>query len=334
MNKILANVCLKILGLHKMYVIAFNTPILDVRGTCVALYDYAHFNETLLKNKSIIVVPQSANAISDSIVVDKFTSRFPIYTYSSLEDLELLMMTHKIDLFYDIKYGKKSGYIPRNVKVGIHCVFDMTEPHGNVYAGVSKSLALKFGSAIYVPHMVSLVPDSTENLRSELGIPPDSIVFGRYGGLDTFNLQFAIDTMIRVVNNCANIYFLLGNSPCYYRHPQIIHIAKFVKNSDKNRFISTCNAHIEFGTLGHSFGLAVAEFSVNKKPVIAYTGQVWNTSHIDILADKGIYFNCPQELYSILTTWTDDKYKDKAINAYSEYTPEKIMVIFKAVFID
>jgi len=317
-----------------MLTIAFNTPIIDIRGTCVALYDYAHFNETLLKNRSIVVAPESAKGQSDLIAVDKFTSRFPVYYYCSLEDLERIITEHNVGLFYDIKYGKKTGYIPRNVKVGIHCVFDMTEPHGNVYAGVSKSLAFKFGSSIYVPHMISLVPDSSQSLRDKLGIPIEAIVFGRYGGMDTFNLQFAIDVMIQVVTAYPNIYFLLGNTPCYYNHPQIKHIDKFVGTFEKNQFISTCNAHIEFGTLGHSFGLNVAEFSVNRKPIIAYTGQVWNTAHLDILGNSGIYFKTPQELYNILTTWTDDKYKDKAINAYSEYTPQKIMAIFKSIFID
>ena len=40
-----------------------------------------------------------------------------------------------------------------------------------------------------VPHMIRIF-ETNENLRLELSIPNDSIVFGRYGGLDTFDLDF------------------------------------------------------------------------------------------------------------------------------------------------
>ena len=35
--------------------IAFHSNQLGIRGTEEALYDYAHFNETILKNKSFII---------------------------------------------------------------------------------------------------------------------------------------------------------------------------------------------------------------------------------------------------------------------------------------
>ena len=38
-----------------MVKIGFYTEQLDVRGTCVAIYDYAHYNEVLLNNDSFSI---------------------------------------------------------------------------------------------------------------------------------------------------------------------------------------------------------------------------------------------------------------------------------------
>ena len=42
-----------------MVKIAFYSDGLDVRGTCTAMYDYAHYNEILLKNESIIITQKN-----------------------------------------------------------------------------------------------------------------------------------------------------------------------------------------------------------------------------------------------------------------------------------
>ena len=38
-----------------MVKIAFYSKSLNVRGTCTAIFDYAHYNEILLNNESIII---------------------------------------------------------------------------------------------------------------------------------------------------------------------------------------------------------------------------------------------------------------------------------------
>jgi hypothetical protein len=105
-------------------------------------------------------------------------------------------------------------------------------------------------------------------------------------------------------------------------------------NEEKNQFINTCDAHLECGTLGHSFGISIGEFSVNNKPVIAYGGETWNNAHKDILGSKGIYFYDSIDFYNILTRFNPIEYKNQDLNCYKEYTPEKVMKKFKEVFID
>jgi len=47
-----------------MKTILFYDPNLNERGTSIAVYDYAHYNETILGNKSIIATTQNAELTS------------------------------------------------------------------------------------------------------------------------------------------------------------------------------------------------------------------------------------------------------------------------------
>jgi hypothetical protein len=313
--------------------IAFQTPCITVRGTENAVFYYALYNETLLGNESIIITPTSGIADSDTIAISKFKKRFRLIYYSTLEEMEDVI--NDCDILYCIKYGKYDGVLSTKIKTVIHCVFDMTEPHGQVYAGVSEALACKFGQKLFVPHMIGLKPSySGENLREQLCIPRDAVVFGRMGGYDTFDLEIGRNAIKRVLKDFDNIYFVFINTPSFVRDSKAFFLDKIIDEDDKNRFIVTCDAHMECGTLGHSFGISLGEASVNNKPCICYNGDMWNTSHLQILGDKGLYFNTEEQLYNILSTFNPLEHRDKDYNCYRKYSPEKVMEQFKQVFID
>ena len=316
-----------------MVKIAFFSDHLNERVTTQAIFDYAHYNETLLGNSSVIITLK-VNKNHEQLAIDKFTKRFTVYFCDKIEDSEEVLQD--CDIFYCIKYGKNDHFLPSKTKNIIHCVFDMTDPHGDVYAAVSETLAKKFNKTLFVPHMISLNPsmNTNDNLRNLLKIPQNAVVFGRHGGQDTFNIQFVIDAIYNIVQTNSNIYFVFVNTPVFIHHPNVIFLNKIITDEEKNRFINTCDAHLECGTLGHSFGISMGEFSVNNKPIIAYGGETWNNAHKDILGDKGIYFYNYDEFYSILTTFNPIKYKNIDLNCYKEYTPEKVMKKFKEVFID
>ena len=146
--------------------IAFQTQQLDIRGSCVAMYDYALYNEKLLKNTSIIVTDYRRKSLCDTIAILKFSKRFPVYFYKDKEDLYEYLKKQKVDIVYSIKYGKKDEVNFQDIKTVVHCVFDLSEPHGDVYAGVSETLAKKYKWPLFVPHMVGLQPSiRKENLR-------------------------------------------------------------------------------------------------------------------------------------------------------------------------
>lgn len=320
----------RVLKIYVVYImiIAFHTPSICVRGTSVALYDYAHHAETLLGHTAIILVPKTAWKSSDPIGIVRMVQRFLVVFY---DDLETALRQHNCDLLYCIKYGHNDGVVSRRVKTVVHCVFDMSQPHGDVYAGVSADIAAKFGSTLFVPHMIALPPSITkDNWRGKLGIPSNAIVFGRYGGMDTFNLPFAPAVISRVVDRRPDIYFVFINTPLI-THQRIIYLDKIVTEDDKNKFINTCDAYLECGTMGHSFGLAIGEFSVNNKAIIAYNGpELWNRAHISILKNNGLYFTTENELEQLLLTFRPGNYP----NCYVDYSPEKVMTKFNRVFVE
>ena len=65
--------------------IAFLSNHLSLRGTEIAMYDYAHYNETILHNTSIIITrpyTQVKHSIdTNEEAYGKFINRFPVFYY-------------------------------------------------------------------------------------------------------------------------------------------------------------------------------------------------------------------------------------------------------------
>jgi hypothetical protein len=311
--------------------IAFHIDKITVRGSSVAIYDYAKYNEEILKNKSVILFPESEIINCEPIALKRM-SRFLVITYKNLEET---LQRLGCDMLYCIKYGYNDNVYSKNIKTVIHCIFDMSQKHGDVYAGVSSTLSKKFNQTCYVPHMISLKKIHNLDLKSILGIPENALVFGRYGGVDTFNITWCWKIIERIVKERKDVYFLLNNTVKLKEHPQIKYYRNIVSEDDKNKFINTCDAYIECGNLGHSFGLAIGEFSVFNKPIIAYRGKdVWNTGHFDILGDGALYYKDEEDFYDILSRFNKKDFIDIELNFYKDYSPEKVMEKFKNVFIN
>jgi len=320
----------------KITKIAFHIYFFCIRGTSTAIYDYANYSEKLLGNESIIVVPKLSITENKNVEIslDKFKKRFTILYYDDIKDLDEILEKEQCDLLYIIKYGTNDGVYSKKIKTCVHCVFDMSDNHGDVYAGVSEQIMNKFSRKSFVPHMVMEPSSSVENLRSFLGIPEDGMVFGYHGGIDSFNIKFAVSAVKKACRVIPNVYFIFVNIPRFDTNPNIFFLNKFVNSEDKNKFINTCDCCLEAQQLGQSFGLSLADFSVNNKPIITFGGVVLNDNYKKILGDKALYYKNEGELLEILETFDKNKYIGKDLNCYKEYTPEKVMEQFKKVFID
>ena len=82
--------------------IAFWDNYLSVRGTTVALYDYAYYNKYILKNESIILY-NSTYVGTNQAVVDKFKKEFPVFSVDNFDKVDNILKNENCDIFYIIK---------------------------------------------------------------------------------------------------------------------------------------------------------------------------------------------------------------------------------------
>jgi hypothetical protein len=171
-----------------------------------------------------------------------------------------------------------------------------------------------------------------KNLREELGIPSQAIVFGRHGGSDSFDIPFAHIAIQEILKLRSDLYFLfLGTARFCEPHPRIIHLPATADVEEKARFILSCDAMLHARLSGETFGLAIGEFSALNKPVITYD-QSHERAHLEILADRGLYYSDATTLISLLWNFTPQPSSNWQV--YSDlFTPGYVMNQFKDVFL-
>jgi hypothetical protein len=310
--------------------IAINPGQLDSRGMSTVTYDYAYALRDILGHEPFIVTskPNSTHPL------EKF-KEFDYYLYDDPKELPEIMDSEQIDLLYMIKAGNRDTITPTNVKTAVHCVFDMREEHGTVYAGVSEWLAGFFKKPFWVPHIVNL-KKTTETLRVELGIPNSAFIVGRIGGYDQFDLPMAHAAIRTALDKRPDFWAIFLNTKPFIDHPRV----KFIPfQSDlmyKSKFINTCDAMIHARSDGETFGLSVAEFSSLNKPVITYDADYWwyMRAHIHALGDRAILYKNEAELTAYLLQIDKDYVAGVDWDRYSiPFSPENVMKKFEEVFI-
>jgi hypothetical protein len=208
-------------------------------------------------------------------------------------------------------------------------VFCVNQPHGEIYTPIGETINQIYGANYPVtPHMVTL-PDCDINLREELSIPENSIVFGRYGGKESFDIKFVHESIKDILNKRSDVYFLFMNTHVFYEHKNIIYLPGNADMLFKRKFINTCDALIHARERGETFGLTCGEFAICKKPVITWGGS-GEREHLLILKDKALIYNTQEDLQQIFETYEKNKY-DVDENGYMFYNPENVMKIFQNV---
>lgn len=324
-----------------MKTVLFFDPNLNERGSSVSLYDYAHYNETILGNKSII----ASYKTSELKTYDKVKNRFKeVYLVDKFSDLENI----KCDYVYNQKFGYDDNQVVTTAKNLIHAIFPSYQPHGDIYAYISKWLSdsIQYGKIKceftptpnpsdlktilqYVPYIVDL-PIIANDFKEFFNVK-DKLVVGWYGG-NNFEIPFARQAVIDVANKRKDIVFLFMNQDPFCNLPNVIFINGTTDLEQKSAFINTCDIMVHARERGETFGLAIAEFSSHNKPVITYQNS-WERNHIETLQDKGIYYSNYNELYNILNNISHSDIIGKEWNCYQEFTPENVMKKFNQIFL-
>jgi hypothetical protein len=313
--------------------LAFYEPHLCLRGTTVAVFDYAYYIREYY-NIQPLIINEINHPVNNSSVIRRFKKEFECISINNFSELDRVLTQEKADYVYTIKQGFKSdGKIVNNTKMLIHATGTPgpTEKHGHKYAYVSK-WSSQYCSNLeipYVPHMINL-PEEDGNIRTELGIPKDAIVFGRTGGVDSWDISFVNNAIYDSLNTRKDIYFIFQNTNLPFKHERIKHIMPSQDPIYKVKFINSCDAFLHARSQGESFGIACGEFSSKNKPIITWTGSR-ERSHIDILGDKGVYYNNKQDVYNILCNFEK---QEKDWNCYREFNPEEVIKKFKEVFLN
>jgi glycosyltransferase involved in cell wall biosynthesis len=259
----------------------------------------------------------------------KFQDRFKIEFYEQHSDIIDIVKRNAIDVLFIEKAGSPDdGLVFDCCKTIIHCVFTTNHPHGTLYTAISYSLNKINNTTLPVlPYMVRVHP-TQENFRKEYSIPEDAIVFGSYSGADEYTIDYVKKAVVDIAALKQNIYFIFLNIDEF--GPKNDRIKFFPGTADmeyKKRFINTCDAMLYGRAGGETFGLAVGEFSISGKPIIARPGE-HSCAHEDILGDAMINCSNYEEVYEVLTNWR--KYdKDVSNNGYFKYTEEKVMENFQ-----
>jgi FkbM family methyltransferase len=288
--------------------IAIHSHQLDQRGTGKVPCDYARGLRAHTGHEVMIVT----SSLSPNESLPRVAKEFPVLTYDKKVDvnpagevraaLEQLVRREKIDFMHFIKYGHDDQITPQNCRSGIHCVFIMAQPHGDVYAGVSSTLAKKFGQTLHVPHIIKSVPP-TQDMRKKLGLPVNAFVVGRHGGFDTFDVPFVHDAVREALTRRPDLYFVFLSTKPFVEHERVIHIPWVETEQEKADIIHGCDAMLHARMMGETFGLAVGEFSAANKPVITWSGRGhagYDRAHLDILGSKAMQYHQKADLVNIL----------------------------------
>ena len=199
--------------------IAFHSNQLSIRGTEVALFQYAKYNEEILGNKSVIFTFPN----KDMGACEKFKERFEVVVMEWW-DYEHYLVENNFDYLYLIKMGANDGYCLTKIPTLVHAVFRFNEPHGHKYFYVSDWLAKDQGynpETHSLPHICEKLPTSEYNFREKNNIPLNATVFGGYGGSTEFNIESVKNAIRNVVRKRDDVYFVFMNFTPFDEHPQV-----------------------------------------------------------------------------------------------------------------
>ena len=343
--------------------LAFYSNQLGLRGTEVALYDYARLNEQVLGNKSIIFTSNKAGSLEAK---NKFTSKFEVYEIDT-NHIDEECKNHNVDVFYAQKAGWNDGIYAKNTHSAIHVVFKGYQPHGDRIGFISDYLAKTSGhdpKDSSVPYFCNRLEFTEENLRSELYIKDDALVLGYLGGRDQFSLDFVRSTIIENRNFNSNIVYLFMNIDPFplpditYKH-NFIFLPGTYDLEYKNKFINTCDAMLHARKDGETFGMSIAEYALKNKPIITYRPNQYRRfdnewewvfdinyvekdielAHLDMLGEYGLYYKDGEELKYIINNFhslRDNMLENlRSFSApYLKYNnPTYIMDRFNSVFL-
>jgi hypothetical protein len=320
-------------------ILGFHTKQLTERGTEAAVFDYGSAAASVLGHEVRIFVPADSHRIVPS-VEEHFAQHFDVVFYRDPASISC-------DALYVIKRGRPGRVTPSLPELN-HAFQDASWPHGHRFAVVSEWVAKTASIELrvprlgvvrlpkprkppVVPHIIEL-PDVDGDLRGELGIPDEAVVFGRHGGIDTFNIDFVHAAVATVLDERTDVWFVFLNTNPFHEHERIVHLPLLTDRADIRRFVNTCDYMVHAKAPGETFGLAVGEFAVAGVPVLAFL-RAPSLAHLELLPNGLLLgYERYEDILRYLRTLgrrTAPVESDLAVR----YSPERVIRRFEDVFL-
>ena len=153
---------------HIIMNIGFFVRQFSERGTEVAIYDYAQFNEEILHNKSYIICftenkQKLIGFSNERFSYMKFKLRFPILEINDISDMTSIINKYNIHFFHTLTHGNyidiykfNDKNIWGNCKTIKHCVFDTIYNDSNFHICISNTaMQIKFVSLTICADQIS-----------------------------------------------------------------------------------------------------------------------------------------------------------------------------------
>jgi glycosyltransferase involved in cell wall biosynthesis len=321
--------------------LGFHSKQLSERGSERAIFDYATVLETAHGVQPRIFVPVDAREIVPA-VRSAFSQRFDVVFYSQPDDIHC-------DALYVIKRGRRSQVTDRIPEL-VHAMFEPDDPHGHRFATISQWLSqqsrrvipLARGHALtlprlvkppFVPHIVELA-DVESDLRAELDVPEDGVVFGRHGALRSFSIPWVKDAVREALEIRDDVWFLFLNTERFVVHPRVRHLDLTTDREVIRCFVNSCDYMLHARREGETFGIAVAEFAAAGVPVLSCTRTVAK-AHFEIVPPELIRgYGDKAELLALLLALPRRLRTPEVAAAFRErFSPTAVAENFTRVFL-
>lgn len=323
--------------------VAFVTNQLGLRGTEVALAAYADGARERWGWQVFFVVrhargrPTTADCTPASVA--HYESKFDV-VYSGCDAATDAWLEAHVDVAVVEMYGTPLCWLPTRVPSIAHCVFLACHHLAcTVHTAISETVANGAPGVHVLPYIVDVpLPDlRLGDLRASLGIAPDAVVFGRHGGFDTFDIPWVQDVVAEFA--VAGVVFLFMNTRRFCSSPHVVHMDASSCPAHKARFVATCDAMLHARHIGETFGLAVAEFAVQRKPVITHA-VARDTEHLRLLGGEALTYRDAHGLRRTLEHFVEARTAAAAAGrtwpgagrtGYDDYQPDAVMPRFKTL---
>jgi glycosyltransferase involved in cell wall biosynthesis len=320
-------------------ILGFHSKQLSERGTEVALFDYAVAARDLLGHEVRVYIPANARMIVP-LVKRRFEEQLDVVLYDRPDQI-------LCDALYSIKKGSP-GRITATTPELNHAFDDVSRPHGHRFAAVSRWLAgtatqrvrvgrrralqvRRLRPVDVVPHIVTL-PDVDEDLRHDLRIPDEAVVFGWHGGNGNLDVGFVRDPIRTALTERDDIWFVFMNAEAFFEHTRVRYLPVSPDRADVRRFVNTCDYMVHAHLVGETFGLAVAEFAYVGAPVITFLDSP-RRGHLELLSGELRLGYQSQEGLLTYLRGLGRRLTPVRSDVPSHYSPERVMERFRDVFL-